>query len=57
MGGDTAFYTPGADRIQLPPQQIFHDQVNYYRTALHELGHNAATRIMPHGVEKARLSA
>ncbi len=39
IGGDSAFYMPTADRIQLPPQQIFHDQVNYYRTALHELGH------------------
>lgn len=50
IGGDKAFYMPTADRIQLPPQQTFHDQVNYYRTALHELGHNAATRIMPHGL-------
>jgi len=39
IGGDKAFYMPTADRIQLPPQQTFHDQVNYYRTALHELGH------------------
>lgn len=39
IGGDEAFYMPRADRIQLPPQQTFHDQVNYYRTALHELGH------------------
>lgn len=39
IGGDTAFYMPTADRIQLPPQQVFHDQVDYYRTALHELGH------------------
>ncbi|MEG3082042.1 zincin-like metallopeptidase domain-containing protein [Sphingomonas sp. PB2P12] len=39
IGGDKAFYMPTANRIQLPPQQAFHDQVNYYRTALHELGH------------------
>jgi antirestriction protein ArdC len=47
IGGDQAFYMPSADRIQLPPQQSFYEQVNFYRTALHELGHNAATRIMP----------
>ena len=23
----------------MPPQQAFHDQINWYRTALHELGH------------------
>lgn len=39
IGGDTAFYMPSADRIQLPPQQSFYEQVNFYRTALHELGH------------------
>lgn len=39
IGGDAAFYMPSADRIQLPPQQAFYDQVNFYRTALHELGH------------------
>lgn len=39
IGGAQAFYMPVADRIQLPPQQAFHDQINYYRTALHELGH------------------
>lgn len=39
IGGDAAFYMPSADRIQLPPQQAFYDQINFYRTALHELGH------------------
>ncbi len=39
IGGDKAFYAPGADYVQVPPQQAFHDQVNYYRTCLHELTH------------------
>ncbi|WP_313434697.1 zincin-like metallopeptidase domain-containing protein [Novosphingobium sp.] len=39
VGGDKAFYAPGADFVQVPPQQAFHDQVNYYRTCLHELTH------------------
>lgn len=39
IGGDKAFYSPGQDFVQVPPQQAFHDQVNFYRTALHELTH------------------
>ncbi|TGT91285.1 MULTISPECIES: zincin-like metallopeptidase domain-containing protein [unclassified Mesorhizobium] len=39
IGGDRAFYMPSADFVQLPPQPAFFEQVNYYRTALHELGH------------------
>lgn len=39
IGGDKAFYAPGADFVQLPPQQAFHDQVNFYRTCLHEACH------------------
>ena len=38
-GGDRAFYVPSADFIQVPPQPAFFDQVNYYRTCFHELGH------------------
>ena len=39
LGGGEAYYMPALDRIQLPPQQAFYDQINFYRTALHELGH------------------
>ena len=39
IGGDRAFYVPSRDFIQVPPQQAFFDQINYYRTCLHELGH------------------
>ncbi|TCM12994.1 antirestriction protein ArdC [Novosphingobium sp. PhB165] len=39
IGGDKAFYAPGADFVAVPPQQAFRDQVNFYRTALHELTH------------------
>ncbi|MEH2484133.1 ArdC family protein [Bradyrhizobium sp. AZCC 2230] len=38
-GGDQAFYDPVADIVQLPPQPAFFDQINYYRTKFHELGH------------------
>lgn len=39
VGGDHAFYVPSEDFIRIPPQTAFTDQINYYRTAFHELGH------------------
>lgn len=39
IGGNMACYSPATDHVQVPPQQAFHEQINYYRTALHELGH------------------
>lgn len=39
IGGDKAFYAPGADFVQVPPQPAFFEQINYYRTCLHELTH------------------
>ena len=56
IGGDKAYYVPSADYVQLPPQPAFFHPINYYRTALHELGHNAAIRIMPHLLDGSRLA-
>jgi antirestriction protein ArdC len=39
IGGSEAFYSPAADFVQVPPQQAYQEQINWYRTALHELGH------------------
>jgi antirestriction protein ArdC len=39
IGGGEAYYAPGADRVQVPPQSAFAQPINYYRTALHELTH------------------
>jgi antirestriction protein ArdC len=39
IGGGEAFYAPGGDFVAVPPQAAFHEPVNWYRTALHELGH------------------
>ena len=39
IGGGEAFYSPSHDFVQVPPQAAFHEPVNWYRTALHELGH------------------
>ncbi|EIZ78122.1 putative ardC antirestriction protein [Novosphingobium sp. Rr 2-17] len=50
IGGAKAFYAPEADFVAVPPQPAFRDQVNYYRTCLHELTHYAERRIMPHGL-------
>ena len=39
IGGNEAYYSPSGDYVALPPQQAFLAQIDYYRTALHELGH------------------
>lgn len=39
IGGDKAFYVPSKDFIRVPPQAAFFEQINYYRTCFHELGH------------------
>jgi antirestriction protein ArdC len=39
IGGDRAFYVPSQDFIRVPPQPAFFEQINYYRTSFHELGH------------------
>ncbi|WP_192180376.1 ArdC family protein [Mesorhizobium amorphae] len=39
IGGDRAFYMPSSDSIQVPPQPAFFQQIDYYRTCFHELGH------------------
>lgn len=38
-GGDRAFYSPGTDHIQLPPDEAFHSPEEWAATALHELAH------------------
>jgi antirestriction protein ArdC len=55
-GGGRAFYRPATHSIQMPPREAFIGSPTstpaeaYYSTILHELTHNAATRIMPHGL-------
>lgn len=39
IGGDKAYYVPSHDFVQVPPQPAFFEQINFYRTALHELCH------------------
>ena len=39
IGGDEAYYSPKHDYVQVPPQAAFHEPVNWFRTALHEMGH------------------
>jgi antirestriction protein ArdC len=42
IGGDEAYYSPALDFVQVPPQTAFYEQINFYRTALHELTHATA---------------
>ena len=39
VAGNRAFYSPSKDRIQLPLKEQFSSEMDYYSTALHELGH------------------
>ncbi|NML96167.1 hypothetical protein HHL27_21125 [Novosphingobium sp. TW-4] len=39
MGGAEAYYVPSLDYVQVPPQVAFHEPIDWYRTALHELAH------------------
>jgi len=39
IGGNEAFYAPILDFVNVPPRQAFPEPINFYRTALHELGH------------------
>ncbi len=39
IGGGEAFYSARHDFVQVPPQAAFPEPINWYRTALHELGH------------------
>ena len=38
-GGNSAFYAPGRDLVQLPAFETFKDAESYYATACHELTH------------------
>jgi hypothetical protein len=50
IGGDRAFYAPDLDFVAVPLPQLYRVPIDWYRTAFHELGHNAVSRIMPNGV-------
>jgi antirestriction protein ArdC len=39
IGGGEAYYAPQDDYIRVPRPEHFHEPINWYRTALHELGH------------------
>lgn len=39
IGGERAYYDVAGDFIRVPPQPAFFEQINYYRTCFHELGH------------------
>ena len=54
---DRAFYAPVADLISVPDKKYFSNSSAFYRTVFHELGHNAASSIMPHVIDKVLISA
>jgi antirestriction protein ArdC len=56
LGAMRTFYSPGDNMIALSDWRG-RDPADHLRDWIHELIHNAATRIMPRAVEKARLAA
>lgn len=56
IGGGEAFYMPSQDYIRVPPQQAYREQINWYRTALHELGHWTGHRSRLGRFEQENLS-
>ena len=44
IGGDKAYYDVLADHVHVPPPQVFHQPIDWHRTALHELGHWAGAK-------------
>jgi antirestriction protein ArdC len=56
IGGDMAFYSPSHDFIQVPLQQAYFEPINWFRTVLHEAGHNAVIWIMPHDLCQRHFS-
>jgi antirestriction protein ArdC len=46
---DRAYYSPMADLISVPKMKYFANPSEFFRTVYHELGHNAASIIMPNG--------
>ncbi|MER8652237.1 zincin-like metallopeptidase domain-containing protein [Mesorhizobium sp. M0586] len=39
IGGNSAYYVPAHDYVQVPPPQAYFETIDWHRTALHELGH------------------
>ncbi|WP_426435615.1 ArdC family protein [Bradyrhizobium genosp. P] len=50
IGGARAYYNTTGDFVQVPPPAAYFESINWHRTAFHELSHNAAIQIMPHGL-------
>jgi antirestriction protein ArdC len=55
-GGNQAYYSPVMDHIQMPPFEAFRDAAGYAAVLSHEATHNAAIRIMPHGLRWRSVS-
>ena len=53
---DRAYYSPVADMISVPQMKYFANASEFFRTLYHELGHNAASIIMPHGLDKVLIA-
>jgi antirestriction protein ArdC len=51
-----AYYIPSEDILNMPDIEYFIESEAYYATLFHELLHNAANKIMPHGIARGLVS-
>ena len=51
-----AYYRPDIDKVFMPERPAFDSDLDLVSTLAHEIGHNAATRIMPHMLDDVRLA-
>jgi antirestriction protein ArdC len=56
IGGNQPMYVSSPDFIAIPALGQFRDANSYYATLLHECGHYAVSRIMPHGARRRLVS-
>jgi antirestriction protein ArdC len=54
IGDARAYYNTTGDFVQVPPPAAYFESIKRHRTAFHELGHNAGSRIMPRRSEFSR---
>jgi antirestriction protein ArdC len=47
IGGARAYYNTTSEFVHVPPPGAYFEPINWHRTAFHELGHYAVSRIMP----------
>jgi antirestriction protein ArdC len=56
-GGNKAYYSPGADHVQMPIQTAFSTSAAYYSTLFHEFAHSTGNKSRLDRVELVKMAA